>query len=69
LKKLSVDLKVIGVVHSPYKTTSDVPRKCRKEISKIEIFKEFQQGLKDIEGFSHLHIYYWLHKSKGYYQF
>ena len=66
MKKLPVDLKIIGVVHSPYKTTSDVPRKCRKEISKIEIYEEFQQGLKDIEGFSHLHIYYWLHKSKGY---
>ena len=22
--------------------------------------------MKDIEGFTHIHIYYWLHKSKGY---
>ena len=66
MSQISVDLKVIGVVHSPYKTPKDVPRRCKKEISEIEIYKEYRQGLKDIEGFTHIHIYYWLHKSKGY---
>jgi formylmethanofuran dehydrogenase subunit E len=66
VKKISVDLKIIGIVHSPYKTTKDVPLLCKKEISEIEIYKEFEQGLKDIEGFTHIHILYWLHKSTGY---
>ena len=66
MKKISVDLKIIGIVHSPYKTTKDVPRLCKKEISEIEIYKEFEQGLKDIEGFTHIHVLYWLHKSSGY---
>jgi len=64
---LPVDLKIIGIIHSPYKLISDVPRRCRKEISEIEIFEEYQQGLKDIEKFSHIHVFYWLHKSKGYF--
>ena len=64
MKTLSVDLKIIGIIHSPYKIASDVPRQFRKEISEIEIYEEYQQGLKDIDGFSHLHIFYWLHKSK-----
>jgi formylmethanofuran dehydrogenase subunit E len=66
MKKLSVNLRIIGVINSPYKIASDVPRRFRKEISKIEIYKEYQQGLKDIEGFSHIHIFYWLNKSKEY---
>jgi len=66
MKKLSVNLRIIGVINSPYKISSDVPRRFRKEISKIEIYKEYQQGLKDIEGFSHIHIFYWLNKSKEY---
>jgi len=66
VKKISVDLRIIGVVHSPYKITKDVPRRCKKEISEIEIYKEYEQGLKDIEGFTHIHILYWLHKSTGY---
>ncbi len=66
MKKISVDLRIIGVVHSPYKITKDVPRRCKKEISEIEIYKEYEQGLKDIEGFTHIHILYWLHKSTGY---
>jgi len=66
MKKLSVNLRIIGVINSPYKIASDVPSRFRKEISKIEIYKEYQQGLKDIEGFSHIHIFYWLNKSKEY---
>ena len=48
MKKISVDLRIIGVVHSPYKTTKDVPRRCKKEILEIEIYKEYEQGLKDL---------------------
>ncbi len=66
MKELSVDFKIIGIIHSPYIKTEDVQRKCRKEISEIEIYEGYQQGLKDIKGFSHLHIFYWLHKSKGF---
>ena len=63
---MSVDLKIIGVVHSPYKTTADAPFQGNDKISKIEISKEYEGGLKDIDGFTHLHVLYWLHKSKGF---
>ena len=66
MKEIKKELKIIGIIHSPYKTKSDAPRQGNDTISKIEIFKEFVQGLKDIEGFSHLHIFYWLHESKDY---
>ena len=61
-----MDAKPIGIIHSPYKTRAEAPPQGRDEISEIEIHKEYESGLKDIEGFSHLHIFYWLHMSKGY---
>jgi len=66
LTQISVDLKIIGVIHSPYKKTSDATFQGNDKISKIEISKEYEDGLKDIEGFTHLHVIYWLHKSKGF---
>lgn len=66
MTQMSVDLKIIGVVHSPYKTTADAPFQGNDKISKIEISKEYEGGLKDIGEFTHLHVFYWLHKSKGF---
>ena len=61
-------LKQIGVIHTPYKTLAECPcQTCKSEqIAEIEVFKEYEGGLKDIEGFSHLTVLYWLHKSEGY---
>lgn len=59
-------IKSIGIIHSPYKTKSDAPHQGDTTISKIEIFPEYAEGLTDIEGFSHLHIIYWLNKSDSY---
>ena len=66
MKILKVDLKVIGIIHSSYKTTQEAPRQGTEDTIEIEILDEFKDGLKDIEGFSHVHVFYWLHKSKGY---
>lgn len=67
MKKMVVDLQPIGIVHTSYKTTHDAPFQGSDDVSTIEIYKEFSQGLQDIEGFSHLHVLYWLHhQSKDY---
>ena len=67
-KRYSLELKPIGIIHSPYKNTGVAPYQGYKseEISQIEVFKEFEEGLKDIEGFSHIIVIYWFHKSQGY---
>jgi len=64
----SLELKPIGIIHSPYKNTEEVPYQSYKsgEISQIEVFREFEKGLQDIEGFSHIIIIYWFHESQGY---
>ncbi len=67
-KRQSLELQPIGIIHSPYQNTGKVPcqgRRSRK-ICQIELFKEYEQGLQDIEGFSHIIIIYWFHKSQGF---
>ncbi|GAB4329873.1 MAG: tRNA (N6-threonylcarbamoyladenosine(37)-N6)-methyltransferase TrmO [Candidatus Abyssubacteria bacterium] len=61
-----MQISAIGVIHSPYKTRADAPRQGGEELLEIEIYGEYEKGLKDIEGFSHLHVLYWLHESRGY---
>ena len=60
----SLQIKPIGVVHSRFKTRDEVTRSERdREISSIEIFKEYEEGLSDIGGFSYIIVVSWLHKS------
>jgi len=66
MKKITIELKTIGIIHSSYKNPTDVPKGKKEIISEIEIDKELVNGLNDIDGFSHLHIFYWLHKSNSY---
>lgn len=59
----------IGLIRSPYKTRYEAPHQgwFKPEIiSDIVVFEEYGDGLKDIEGFSHLIVLYWLNESKGY---
>ncbi|MCD6391147.1 MAG: tRNA (N6-threonylcarbamoyladenosine(37)-N6)-methyltransferase TrmO [Dehalococcoidia bacterium] len=62
-----MELKPIGIIHSPYKNTGEAPHQGYKseKISQIEVSREFEKGLKDIEGFSHIIIIYWFHESQG----
>jgi len=64
----SLELKPIGIIHSPYRDREQAPHQGhkREEICQVEVFKEFEEGLKDIEGFSHIILIYWFHKSAGY---
>ncbi|MFB0519191.1 MAG: tRNA (N6-threonylcarbamoyladenosine(37)-N6)-methyltransferase TrmO, partial [Acidobacteriota bacterium] len=58
-------MKAIGVVHSPFREPGEVPRgeELRECESQIEILTEYAEGLKDVEGFSHLFILYWMHRA------
>lgn len=58
----------IGIIHSPFKSKEDTPIQPfkSKAIGKVEVFKRYQNGLQDIEGFSHLILVYRFHKSRGF---
>jgi len=68
MEEQNLVMKPIGIIHSPYRDRRQAPYQgCgRKETCQVEVFKEFEQGLTDIEGFSHIILIYYLHESKGY---
>lgn len=59
-------IKPIGVIHSPYKDRNSAPFQGRhsKDVCEIEVFEEYEEGLRDIEKCSHLIVLYWLHLSE-----
>jgi tRNA-Thr(GGU) m(6)t(6)A37 methyltransferase TsaA len=60
--------KPIGVIHSPFKEPKGTPIQpagAKGINGTVEIFPEYAEGLKDIEGFSHIILLYHFHLSKG----
>ena len=67
-KQHNLELKPIGIIHSPHRNIRVAPYQGYRseEISQIEVFEDFEEGLKDIEGFSHIVVIFWFHKSEGF---
>jgi tRNA-Thr(GGU) m(6)t(6)A37 methyltransferase TsaA len=61
-------IKSIGIIHSPFKNKEEAPTQNYKSraTGKVEVYKRYEKGLKDIEGFSHLIVIYKFHKSRGF---
>jgi tRNA-Thr(GGU) m(6)t(6)A37 methyltransferase TsaA len=62
-------MRAIGFVRSPYSETSQIPKGCgaKHDVEGVlEILPEFEQGLTDIEGFSHLFVIWVFHQAGGY---
>lgn len=59
----------IGIIHSSYKEQQGVPIQpvfSEDVTAEIEVYSEFQQGLKDLDGFSHIILLYLFHESEDY---
>jgi tRNA-Thr(GGU) m(6)t(6)A37 methyltransferase TsaA len=59
----------IGIIHSPYQQIEGMPIQPWGAIGvagSVEIKHEYVNGLKDIDGFSHIILIYHFHVSKGY---
>jgi tRNA-Thr(GGU) m(6)t(6)A37 methyltransferase TsaA len=64
-----VKYRPIGVVHSPFKEARGVPIQpaAGKDVeATVELFTEYAEGLRDLDGFSHIILIYHLHLSKGF---
>lgn len=64
----NVIYKPIGIVHSEFKSAVGVPiqSSLSNKTGKIEVYREYLDGLKDLEEFSHIILVYHLHQSSGY---
>ena len=62
-----IKYKPIGIIHSPFKSPRGVPiqsKAARGVDGTIKIFKEYSEGIADLEGFSHLILVYHFHLAK-----
>ena len=57
----------IGLIHSPYKKPQGVPIQstAAKDVEgTVEVYSKFAQGLKDLDGFSHVFLIYHFHLAR-----
>ena len=62
-------MRPIGFVRSSYAATDQVPKGLGAQHTMegtLEVLPEFEEGLKDLEGFSHIMIIWVFHHSEGY---
>ena len=56
----------IGIIHSKHTVAGKTPIQpvyAQGCTGQVEVFKEFAEGLKDLDGFSHIYLIYHFHKS------
>ena len=66
MKQEAMILKPIGIIHSPFTSPQGVPIQptfAKGIRGQVEIFEEYLDGLKDLEGFERIWLLYWFHKS------
>lgn len=62
---VQVTFKPIGIIHSPFVKLEGMPIQPVSEASApgiVEIYSEFADGLKDLDGFSHIYLIYYFHR-------
>jgi tRNA-Thr(GGU) m(6)t(6)A37 methyltransferase TsaA len=62
-------MRPIGYVRSPYSDTAQIPKGCGAQHEAegiLEVLADYEQGLTDIEGFSHLYVVWGFDRSTGY---
>jgi len=58
----------IGIIHSPFSELAGMPIQPAGETSApgtVEIYQEYEPGLKDLDGFSHIYLIFYLHQSRS----
>ncbi len=64
---MDIRYKPIGIIHSPFeepKGTPIQPTAAKGVEGTVEVFPEYADGLKDLEGFSHIILIYHFHLSR-----
>lgn len=65
---MKIEFDNIGIIHSPFTKLEGMPIQptgAKGVKGEIHIKEEYKEGLKDIDGFSHIILIYHFHKTKG----
>ena len=66
---MKIEYHPIGIIHSPFTKLSGMPIQPAGAAGvegTVEVFPKYNDGLKDLEGFSHIIMLYHFHRSKGF---
>ena len=67
--KMEIEYTPIGIIRSPFKETDGMPIQPAAAVGvqgTAEVFEEYHSGLKDLDGFSHIILLYYFHRSHGF---
>jgi tRNA-Thr(GGU) m(6)t(6)A37 methyltransferase TsaA len=59
----------IGIIHTPFTDLENMPIQPAGAVGvkgTVEVFEDFQAGLKDLDGFSHIILVYCFHRSRSF---
>jgi tRNA-Thr(GGU) m(6)t(6)A37 methyltransferase TsaA len=61
-------MRSIGEIHSPFTDKRDTPIQPSRSTARgqVEVYPAYVDGLRDLEGFSHIILLYAFHRSDGY---
>jgi tRNA (adenine37-N6)-methyltransferase len=66
---MEIIYKPIGIIHSPFKEIDGMPIQpsgAKGVAGRVEVFQEYQKGLADLDGFSHIILIYHFHQARGF---
>jgi tRNA-Thr(GGU) m(6)t(6)A37 methyltransferase TsaA len=66
IKKKKMELRPIGIIHSPFKQARGTPTQpsyADGAEGRVEIFPEYAAGLKDLKGFERIWLVYWFDRA------
>ena len=65
---MEINIEPIGTIYSPFTEKAETPIQAARSqaLGRVEVNPQYSEGLKDIEGFSHIILLYAFHESSGY---
>jgi len=66
---MKLELSPIGIIRSPYTEPENMPIQPAGAAGvkgTVEVFEDFRAGLKDLDGFSHIILLYYFHRSHSF---
>ena len=66
---MKITFNSIGTIHTPFKIKEGMPIQSKRAIGikgQVIIKEELAEGLSDLDGFSHIILIYYFHKSEGF---
>lgn len=65
---MEISMQPIGIIHTPFKAKEGIPIQSARStaIGQAVLDLQYEAGLTDLDGFSHIYLIYTFHQSSGY---